>query len=104
MEERFSERVRAAARKLKEFTVRELAGEIGALDYREKRLVSTYVRDFILRGEMERVNPEGPAKRAVNGKPCEERYRYIYKAPRTTNRQRLWNVVRRMPSPPHSLC
>lgn len=96
---RFSEKVRKAAKALGEFTANELADEIGVMTYEQKKAVSAYIREFKNRGEMERVNPDGPAQRAVNGKRCPERYRYVKKITRITNRQRMWDVVRRMPTP-----
>ena len=102
-QESFAGRVRDAAKKLGEFTASDLAGAIGVMDRTEKRHVSLYIRDFISRGEMERVNPVGPAQRSVGCQPCEERYRYVGKTTRITNRQRLWDVIRRMNTPSFAL-
>lgn len=96
---KFAERVRAAARALGEFTAGELSDSVGVMTRREKTAVSAYIREFISRSEMARVDPAGPARRAINGKPCLERYRFVNRVSRITNRQRLWDCVRRMPTP-----
>ena len=94
-EKTFAERIREAARGLGEFTARDIAAAVDVKTFDEKRAVSANIREFLGRGEMARVN--GTKKSTNNGTL---RYRYVGLKPRgVTNRQRLWNVVRRLPAP-----
>ena len=77
-----AETVRQAAQKLKEFTVRDLAHDAGARTYAEQFAVRNTIRDFLRRGEMERVS---------RGK---YRFTPVKKSP--TFRQRFWDIARRM--------
>jgi len=85
----FAERMRVAARGLGEFRAGELADAMKVRTYGERARVRDYVRDFMKRGELKRVD--------------RGRYRYVAGSRRVTIRQRLWNVVRRMPSPHFTL-
>lgn len=81
--------MRQAARGLGEFGARDLADVMEVRTYAERTRVRDYVRDFMKRGEFRRID------RGV--------YQYVAGTRRMTIRQRLWNVVRRMPSPQFSL-
>lgn len=81
----FAERVRRAARAQGVFTARSVADAIDVKSIQEKRAVSANIRHFILRGEAARTD--------------DGRYRYKTVAKKITNRQRMWNVIRRMGSP-----
>lgn len=81
--ERMSDRVRAAARALRVFTAAELSAAVAVRTRRERELVSGHIRNFMRGGEV---------ARGADGK-----YWYTPKAGRVTNRQRMWNVVRRLP-------
>ncbi len=85
----FAERMRVAARGLGEFRARDLADAMEVRTYGERAKVRDYVRDFFQRGEFKRVG------RGL--------YRYVPGSRRVTIRQRLWNVVRRIPGPRYSL-
>lgn len=100
---RFSGRIRDAAKRLKTFTAGDLADAAGVMTLTERKNVSAYIREFVGRGEMARVNADGPSRRSVGTQPCEEQYRYVLKATRITNRQRLWDVIRRMDTPAFEL-
>jgi len=92
---RFSERIREHARRLGVFTARDLADAVEVKDYQEKRDVSAYIRNYLLRGEMERVGKK--TKRGQRYRLTPSRHMEV------SNRQRLWNIVRRMPGPDWSL-
>jgi len=77
-----AERARQAAKKLGEFHVIALCDALEVRSYREQRSVRDTVREFLKRGELERI---GTA-----------RYRYIGRKMRMTYRQRFWNIARRM--------
>lgn len=93
-DQRFSERIREHAGRLGVFTARELADALEVKTRDEKRAVSAYIRNFILRNEMERAG-KAPNK--------SQRYRLAPRTPKVSRRQRLWNIVRRMPSPEFTL-
>jgi len=100
---RFSDRIRAAAKRLGTFTASELADAVEVATAQEKKNVSAYIRNFVARGEMARVNNQGPSERARGCSRCPELYRYTPKPGRVTNRQRMWNVVRHIPAADFSL-
>ena len=75
-------RMRQAAERLREFSNREIADAIGVQTWEEREAVRHAVRDFLRRGEMERIG--------------RSRYRYIKTEKTPTQRQRLWDVARRM--------
>ena len=52
----FAERMRVAARGLGEFRARDLADAMEVRTYRERALVRDYIRDFMKRGEFQRVD------------------------------------------------
>ena len=81
----FADRVRRAAKGLKDFGAGELADAMEIRTYRERQQIREAIRDFLKRGEMERIE--------------RGRYRYLPRIEKVTNRQRLWNVVRRMSGP-----
>lgn len=81
------------------FTARELADAAGVMTKTEKRNVSAYIREYIKHGVMKRVENKNVSSRSIGCRPCEQKYRYIIKSPRVTDRQRLWNVVRRLKGP-----
>ena len=85
----FAERMRQAAKGLGKFRARDLADAMKVQTYGERGRVRDYVRDFMKRGEFKRID------RGL--------YRYVPGMRRVTIRQRLWNVVRRMPGPRFSL-
>lgn len=85
----FAERMRQAAKRLTKFRTRDLADVMEVQNYAERARVRDYVRDFLKRGEFKRID------RGL--------YRYVAVSRPVTIRQRLWNVVRRMPSPYFSL-
>jgi len=89
----FAERCRREAKRLGEFSARELADEVGVLNKREAMAVSSNIRGAILRGEMERLTE------THQGRGGEGRYRYLGFVRQPSVRQRLWDVVRRMPTP-----
>jgi len=104
-QESFASRVRAAARKLGEFTPSELAWEVEVKDYEEKRAVSTFVYQAVQRGEIEKkpdqtgLNRVKPSQHGVVDTVEAEPARYWYAgipAKKASNRQRLWNVARRV--------
>lgn len=80
----FAERVRQAARGLDTFTAKSLADAVEVMTYRERSKVWESIKDFYKRGEMERV------ERGV--------YRYVKRHMPVTVRQRLWDVIRRLPT------
>ncbi len=81
----FTDRIRKAAKSLAQYNARDLADKMGVQTYAERHKISSYIQDFVKRGEMKRVS------RGV--------YKYVVMAPKTTFRQRLWNVIRRRPGP-----
>jgi len=81
----FAEKVRQAALQVKEFGAAELADLMKVQTYTEREGVRSCIKDFIRRGEMERVG--------------RGRYRYVQRHKKVTARQRIWNAVRRMPGP-----
>lgn len=95
----FSTRIRLAASRLKVFTARELFEAIDARNILEERKASTYIQMYIRHGVIRRLELNGASKRAVNRNPSGQKYEYMNKTPRVTNRQRLWNIVRRMKNP-----
>lgn len=77
-----ADKIRKAAKKLKEFSARDLSDAIEIRSYKELGIVRVTIRDFLRRGEMQRI--------------ARGRYRYIPREKRITIRQRLWDVARRM--------
>ena len=82
-------RIRIAAKQLRTFRVRDLADTALIKTYHERRSIRSTIRDFVRRGEMERIDVG--------------LFRYIQLPKKVTIRQRLWNVVRRLKSPLFSL-
>ena len=82
-------RIRIAARQLGEFRVRDISNTAFIKTYHERRSIRITIRDFVRRGEMERIDVG--------------LYRYVQLPKKVTIRQRLWNVVRRLKSPLFSL-
>ena len=78
----FAGRMRAGAMNLKVFTTAEIADAAGVQTYAQKKAVNSALRDFLRRGEIERLEPG--------------RYRYLGRRETTSIRQRLWDVARRM--------
>jgi predicted transcriptional regulator of viral defense system len=74
--------MRNAANILKEFNTAELAEAVKVQTYKEKRTIRNSLRDFVKRGEFERVSTG--------------RYRYVGLRQPTTLRERLWDIARRM--------
>jgi len=75
-------RIRQAAKQLREFRPKDLSDTIEVRSYREREDVRDSLRDFLRRGEIERIH------RGF--------YRYLGKKERITFRQRLWDIARRM--------
>jgi len=75
-------RVREAGKKLREFKPKDLSDAIEVRSYREREDVRDSLRDFLRRGEIERIHSGF--------------YRYLGKKERITFRQRLWDIARRM--------
>ena len=75
-------RMREAAKKLKEFSTRELCDAIEVRSYKERGSVWDSMRDFLRRKEFERIS--------------RGRYRYLGRKEKITLRQRLWDIARRM--------
>ena len=84
-----AERIRIAAKQLRTFRVRDLADTAYIKTYHERRSIRSTIRDFVRRGEMEKINAG--------------LFRYVQLPKKVTIRQRLWNVVRRLKSPYFSL-
>ena len=80
----FAERVRQAARGLDTFNAKSLADAMGVRTDRERVKVWESIKDFYKRGEMTRI--------------ARGRYRYRKMVKPATIRQRLWDVIRRMPA------
>jgi len=75
-------RMRQAAKQLKEFTPKDISDTIEVRSYREREDVRDSLRDFLRRGEIERIDHAF--------------YQYVGKKERVTFRQRLWDISRRM--------
>jgi len=75
-------RIREAAKRLEEFQIREIPDAIEVRSYRERKATRDSIRDFLRRGEIERIGYG--------------LYRYIGREERPTYRQRLWDIARRM--------
>ena len=80
-----AEQIRQAVRHLSPggFRADDISCAIKVRPYEGRAHVRVAIRDFLKRGEMERVRRGW--------------YRYVPRPQKTTNRQRLWNVIRRMP-------
>lgn len=75
-------RMREAAKQIKRFDLKELCDVMDIRTYAEQRLVKVNIKDFLKRGEFKRLSPG--------------RYLYVAKEQKTTLRQRLWDIARRM--------
>ena len=75
-------RMRQAAKQLRKFTPKDLSDTIEVRSYREREDVRDSLRDFLRRGEIERIDHAF--------------YRYLGRKERITFRQRLWDIARRM--------
>ena len=75
-------KIRQAAKQLREFKPKDLSDTIEVRSYREREDVRDSLRDFLRRGEIERIDHAF--------------YRYLGKKERVTFRQRLWDIARRM--------
>lgn len=81
--------MRTGAKRLKEFTIEQLAGEVGVQTRKQKKLLQNSIRDFVRRDEMVRIG--------------DGRYRYVAQKPKQTLRQKLWSLIRWGNSPYFSL-
>ena len=84
-----AERTRRAARELGEYDMTSLSNVMGLETYQEQARLRNTIKDFVKRGEMVRIGYG--------------RYRYCEIKKPPTIRQRLWDVVRRMPTPFYSI-
>ena len=75
-------RIRQAAKQLREFRPKDISDTIEVRSYREREDVRDSLRDFLRRGEIERIDHAF--------------YRYLGRKERVTFRQRLWDISRRM--------
>lgn len=75
-------RIREAAKDLKEFRRRAISDYIGVMSLEERRKVFEGFKNFIKRGEFERIGPG--------------LYRYAGREEKQTYRQRFWDIARRM--------
>jgi len=72
--------IREAAKRLYEFSPADIADALCVQTFRERKRVKNMFRDFVLRGEMERVTPG--------------RYRYKGQAAPRTKMDIIWHLVR----------
>ena len=75
-------RMRQAAKQLRKFTPKDISDTIEVRSYREREDVRDSLRDFLRRGEIERIDHAF--------------YRHVGRKERVTFRQRLWDISRRM--------
>jgi len=78
----FTDKIREAARKLKEFRSGDLTEAVEVRSYRERKAVYYCVSYFFKSGEIERID--------------DKTYRYVGREQITSLRQRLWDIARRM--------
>ena len=77
-----AENTRQLAKELKEFGITDLSKAMKAHTYQELRAIQGTIRDFLRRGEVEKIG--------------QGMYRYKGKKEELTLRQRLWDIARRM--------
>ena len=76
----FAQRIREAAKRLGQFRANELADEAQVQTYKGRVTVRNYIRDFIKRGEMERI------ERGL--------YQYVWRKGRRTQLDIIWHLIR----------